>query len=125
MSKKVFTTKDHACKGCGRLIIKHSVVERWDIWIRFGTSKPRPERWWFCSDCSKIANHCEKLGKLYRNSGWVIRTKCIRCDSFPLCEKVNYLRESNVGDIYLGAFEVDRKAAREKVKNANLCSKNK
>lgn len=92
------TVAPHTCKGCGRILPKNSWMLIWQVWIDY-----RRERFRFCSDCQRIIYGCEDRPALcHQENDLLVRDMCERCDGFPLCDKVEYLRTSRPGDLYLG-----------------------
>lgn len=96
------TRKLWVCKGCGRLIPKGSHVLVWNMWIN-----RKLNRWRFCSDCQEVIYDCDGREPInYQRDEHLVRDFCKSCDSYPVCDKVEYLRKSKVGDINFADLEM-------------------
>ena len=92
--------KTHRCDGCGRVLPKGSLVTMWSVWRDNLRHRLR-----FCSDCQGVIYGCETRRSIdFGNDsmGYICREICERCDSFPLCEKVEYLRDGEPGEMFFG-----------------------
>jgi hypothetical protein len=90
----------HRCGGCGRMLPIGSFVQQWSIW---GDSRKIRHRYWICSQCEDVIYGCNGHDHLNpRETSMLVRYMCRRCDSFPTCERVNWLRESKPGDVWFG-----------------------
>lgn len=99
------TVKPQVCKGCGRNLPKWSWMLIWQVWIDY-----QRHRFRLCSDCQRIIYECDERPPLsHQDNEWLVRDMCERCDGFPFCDKVEYLRDSKPGDMYLGDVDgIDR-----------------
>lgn len=89
------------CNGCGRLLPKSSWMCIWQVW-----SEGRRERLRFCSDCQDVIYGCDERKPMhYQDGGNIIRDICRSCDSFPFCERVEYLKGSEPDDWYFGDLD--------------------
>ena len=96
------TRKPHVCDGCGRVLPKHSWVLMWSIWTDFHYRN----RIRLCSDCQDICYNCNTRREMrYGTDEYLIRDICETCDSFPWCDRVDYLRGSKPGDLCLGDLD--------------------
>lgn len=94
------TRKAHPCAGCGRVLPKGSVVTRWTIW-RDGYRHELK----LCSDCQEVVYGCDRRPKLDYDpmeEGYMLRNMCERCDYYPTCDKVDYQRREEPGEIFFG-----------------------
>ena len=92
------TVKPHTCRGCGRILPKQSWMLIWSVWVDF-----MRERFHLCSDCQRIIYECKERPPLnHQENEWLVRDMCMRCDGFPFCPRVEYIRESKPGDLFLG-----------------------
>ena len=94
------TRKNHPCDGCGRIIPSHSLVMHWTIWIKGHCRRVR-----LCTDCQEVIYGCEHRKEnipLNCKDDFMVREACEGCDYFPFCEKVEYLRKQEPGEIWFG-----------------------
>ena len=99
------TAQANPCDGCGRVLPKGSIVTIWTVW-RDGFK----HRLRFCSDCQGVIYGCESRRSIDFHpdtQGYICREICECCDSFPLCEKVEYQRGSEPGELFFGDLPID------------------
>lgn len=95
------TMQANVCNGCGRVLPKGSVMLLWSVWRRGFRNRVR-----LCRDCADIVYGCESRRPLDISDQLIIRDLCECCDSFPVCPKVQYLRESEPGELWFGGLEI-------------------
>ena len=98
---KTMTVKP--CDGCGRTLPKGSKVMMWRLWINGFQRKVR-----LCSDCQDVIYGCDREVNGMRmkdDEEHMVREMCGRCDSYPVCQKVKYLKESKPGDVWFGDWD--------------------
>lgn len=85
---------NQVCTGCGRRLPKGSRVTAWSCWDDGTNVKAR-----FCSDCSGVIYGCKAHGRVFVYAGdeRIVERMCRRCDSFPTCERVEWLRGPHDG----------------------------
>ena len=104
-TRKVRTAQANQCDGCGRILPKGSVVTLWTVWL-----DGMKERLRFCSDCSGVIYGCDRRRRVDVASdvhSHMCREMCGCCDEYPFCGKVEYMRESEPGDLYFGDLPLD------------------
>ena len=96
------TSQENRCDGCGRVLPKGSYVLIWSVW-RFG----RRRRLRFCSGCQSVIYGCDERRSIdMEDESELIRCFCESCDSFPVCDRVEFLKGSRPGDIYFGDLRI-------------------
>lgn len=94
--------KMQRCKGCGRKLPRGSLMLIWQVWIDY-----QRERFRLCSDCQEVIYGCETRRPIsHQDDELIVRDLCERCDSFPVCDKVGYLRDSEPGDWFFGDLPI-------------------
>lgn len=95
------------CRGCGRRLPARSWVALWSVW-----HEGERERMRLCSDCQEVVYGCPDREPIcHQRDEWIVRNLCECCDRFPVCEKVEYLRDTRPGDIFFGDLDMgDRDA---------------
>ena len=94
------TNSVHYCGGCGRLLPRTSEVCQWSIWDEEGR-----HRVYLCPDCERVIYTCHNRRKLsWQDDTYLVRDMCETCDSFPWCDKVEWLRQEEVGRAYFEAM---------------------
>jgi len=91
------TSKTNACNGCGRILPKGSMMTLWSVWRKGFRHRVR-----LCSGCRSIVYGCKERRPLDIGDALIVRDMCECCDSFPLCTRVQYLRDSEPGDMWFG-----------------------
>ena len=96
------TRANQRCDGCGCICPQGSRMLIWQVWRDGFRDRVR-----FCLRCRDVINGCDDRRRLdYDADDLMVRDMCERCDSFPFCEKVEYLREEMPGDLYFGGLEM-------------------
>ena len=99
-SRSIITTaRVQKCDGCGRTLPKGSKVLRWQVWVDGEKYRVR-----FCSDCQEVVS-CDvrRPFDIQRDVyTYMCREICEHCDEFPMCAKADYIRGSEVGDVWFG-----------------------
>lgn len=91
-------TKTNRCDGCGRILPKGSMALMWSVWSEGSRFRLR-----FCSDCQSIVYGCKERKPFdVQNEELFVRETCERCDEYPFCGKVEFLKESMPGDLWFG-----------------------
>lgn len=91
------TNKEHLCKGCGCRLPKGAEVNSREI-AEYGEHR----KVYWCNRCWAIMRSCMLKEKVGYQTEQDVRKYCKECQSYPLCDKVDYLREEPVGAIYWG-----------------------
>lgn len=94
------TAKAQECDGCGRLLPKGSRMLRWNVWEDGYKIRLR-----FCEDCERVIYGCGSRRSLDFADDMMVREVCETCDDFPVCDRVEYLRESERGKIFFGGLD--------------------
>lgn len=96
------TRRTNPCDGCGRILPCGSEAMLWSIWSDGFRRRVR-----LCSDCQEVVYGCSSRRPLDSGSDeHMVRDMCERCDGYPFCERVEYLRGSRPGDIHFGDLHV-------------------
>ena len=95
------TLQDNPCDGCGRILPKGSRMLIWSVWIHGLRRRLR-----FCSDCQGVIYGCDSRRPIdVQEDEFLIRDICECCDDYPICVKVDYMREFRPGALWFGDFE--------------------
>lgn len=92
-------TAQNPCDGCGRILPKGSVVLMRSAWSDGFRRRVR-----LCTDCQGVVYGCELMAgrRLDADAECMVRDVCECCDSFPVCDRVQYLRKQEPGELWLG-----------------------
>ncbi len=109
--KRVVTRKQWACDGCGRVLPKGSRVLQWQVWRQVPKTKGKVSthtfnvktRLRFCSDCESVIYGCDGRESIrFESDDMLVRRLCERCDEYPFCDKVTYMRKDLPGKVFFG-----------------------
>ena len=101
--KLSFINKTHTCNGCGCVLPRGSAILMWSVW-----KNGKRHRYRLCSRCQEPIYACdrEKMGRhLDSDEKYMVRAMCQTCDTFPVCDKVDYMRKEQPGEVFWGDLE--------------------
>ena len=97
--------KPQVCDGCGAVLPKGSNMLTWAVW-----SEGEKIRLRFCSRCQGVIYGCDARRSIdlfgEDDCTYICRNICECCDDYPSCGKVDYMRESQPGDLFFGDLPI-------------------